>query len=225
MARRTLDQQYYAIEAAHCYNILLDQREIFLSGEVDEEGELGSGFIKNLRLLVGKDSKKPIVVHQHSLGGDWCTGMMIRDAIAQCPAPIIFVCHGLAASMGSIIPMGCLKHGDAYRINMPSCDWLIHEGYTGVSWSHTHKQAQSGIEWEKRLRTDMLDWFVLAGKGGEKWKDWTDRRIRTALIKKLDSKEDWWLDARQAVEYGFADAVMGDEGFESIEAILSHWKE
>lgn len=224
MPRRTLDQHHSAIEAAHSYNIILDQREIFLKGEVDTDGELGDAFLKNLRILLGKDKKRPIVIHQHSLGGDWACGVMIRDAIATCPAPIVFICHGITASMGSVIPMGCVQHGDAYRINMPSCDWLIHDGTTDITNDHTYKQSVSWAEWEKRTRIDMMNWYVAACIKGPRFKGWSEKMVRKEIISKLDAKEDWWLTAREAVEHGFADAVLGDEGFESIDTILEHWQ-
>ena len=222
MTKRTLDQAHSAVEAAHCYNILLDSREIFVHGETDEWGDMGDSFLKNLRILLSRNAIDPIVIHQHNLGGDWACGMMLRDAIATCPVPIVFICHGIAASMGSIIPMGCHRHKDAYVINMPSADWLLHEGYTDIG-GLTMKQARSWAKWEDRITVEMFDWYVEAFKKGSKCEGWSDTRVRNLITKQLQIREDWWLSAREAVEYGLADAVMGDEGFESVETILKHW--
>lgn len=222
--RRSLDQQHSIIEAGHCYGVLLDTREIFIRGEVDGEGELGNAFSINLRILLSKSKEQPIVIHQHSLGGDWSCGMMIYDSIVTCPAPIIFVCHGIAASMGSIIPMACVEHGNAYRINMPNCDWLIHDGTTDICDAHTYKQSKAWGNWEERTRKSMLDWYVESCKEGEFHSGKTDNQIRAYIKKQLDNKEDWWLSSREAVEHGFADAVMGDEGFESINVIKGCWQ-
>jgi len=221
--RRSLDQQHSIVEAGHCYGVLLDTREIFIYGEVDGEGELGNSFVTNMRILLSKSAIKPIVIHQHSLGGDWCTGMMIFDSILSCPAPIIFVCHGLAASMGSIIPMSCIKHGNAYIVNMPNCDWLIHDGTTDISDGLTMKQARSWAVWEERNTKTMREWYVDACSKGREYQGKNKSQIRAKIKSKLNSDEDWWLTSREAVDHGFADAVLGDAGFESIEIIKNHW--
>lgn len=222
--RRSLDQQHSIVEAAHGYGVILDTREIFLYGEVDAEGVLGNQFITNMRILLSKSSSKPIVIHQHSLGGDWCTGMMIFDSILSCPCPIIFICHGIAASMGSIIPMACVSHGDAYIINMPNCDWLIHDGTTDISEGLTMKQARSWASWEERNTKTMREWYVQACSRGKVFEGKTKPQIRARIKSRLNLDEDWWLTAREAVDHGFADAVLGDENFESIISIKQHWQ-
>ena len=217
--RRNLDQQHSIVEAVHSYGIILDSREIFISGEVDGEGLLGNYFLANMRILLSRSTTDPIIIHQHSLGGDWSCGMMVYDSITSCPCPIIFVCHGLAASMGSIIPMACVEHGNAYRINMPNCDWLIHDGTTDISDGLTIKQSKSWAKWEDRTRNTMMDWYLSACKNGDFYAGKTDRQIKAYIKKQLDNKEDWWLSARESVQHGFADAVLGDEGYESISVI------
>jgi len=221
MPRRNLDQQHSIVEAAHEYNIMLDSREIFLHGEVGED--LSKGFLTNLQILLSRTDEAPITIHQFGLGGDWCSGVAIFDAITLCPCPIVFVCHGIAASMSSIIPMACSQREQAYCINMPNCDWLIHDGTTGIMQDMTHKQAQSWSEWEKRLKEDTLDWYTLSCSEGEVYKNRSDKQIRASIKQKLDSKEDWWLTAREAVEHGFADAILGDEGFASLKEIRSEF--
>lgn len=221
--RRTLDQHHSIIEAAHDYGIMLDGRELFYYGEVDGDGELGNHFLTNMRILISKSSTKPIIIHQHSLGGDWACGMMIFDAVVTCPCPIVFVCHGLAASMGSIIPMSCIQHPDAYIINMPNCDWLIHDGTTGILPSLTYKQSRSWGEWEKRTRDIMINLYVKACRRGKFHKGRSEKQIKAYIKRQLDSKEDWWLTPEEAVEHGFADAVLGDKDFETIQVIKGHW--
>jgi ATP-dependent protease ClpP protease subunit len=35
----------------------------------------------------------------------------------------------------------------------------------------------------------------------------------------MREKVDWWMDAEEAVFYGFADGVLGQEGFENLDKI------
>lgn len=221
--RRSLDQQHSIVEAAHGYGVILDTREIFLYGGVDEEGILGNQFITNMRILLSKSHSQPIVIHQHSLGGDWACGMMIFDSIKTCPCPIIFICHGIVASMGTVIPMACIGRED-YIISMPNCDWMIHDGTTGIHSGLTMKQARSWASWEERVSKSMREWYVEACSKGEKFEGKSRSQIRAKIKSKLDADEDWYLSPREAVEYGFAHAVLGDEGFESVESIKKHWQ-
>ena len=221
--RRSLDQEHSIIEAGHYYGVLLDTREIFIHGDFNIDGETGTKFVTNISILLNRSKDKPIIIHQHSNGGDWNCGMMIFDAIVACPCPIIFICHGIAASMGSIIPMACKKHGDAYIINMPNCEWLIHDGTTGINTEHTIKQSRSWGEREEHIRKLMMDWYADSCVGGKIFEGKSKSQVKQVIKRHLDKKVDWWLTAREAVEYGFADAVLGDEGFESIANIKKHW--
>ena len=94
------------VSEAHEHDILVLSREIFLHGEInDEDGEdaginstISNRFLKNLQILESIDHN-PITIHQHSVGGEWESGMMIYDAIQQSMSSFIFICHGIAASM------------------------------------------------------------------------------------------------------------------------------
>lgn len=216
------------MQGLHDYNVLIDTREIFLHGDIGEIEDTGvnhimaNTLIKNIRLLE-THNMSPIVIHQHSIGGDWNSGMAIFDAIANCKCRILFVCHGEASSMGSIIPQACVEHGDAYRVMMPDCDMLIHEGYTTVAG--THKQAQSYADVGKRIRERMMSIYANACINSKFFKDkkYDERKIVRFLQDKMDAKEDWWMTSREAVNFGFSDAVMGDAGYETIDSILKSW--
>jgi len=222
--RTTADQHKSIVETVHAYDILIENREIFLFGEIDDNGDLCKSFLKNIKILINRSDISPIIIHQYSIGGDWTSGMVIFDAILSCPCPIIFMCHGIASSMGSIIPMACVEHGNAYRINMPNCYWLIHDGTTGISHELTHKQSMSWADWEKELKNKMTDLYVSACKNSKLHKNKSDKQIRAYLKRQLDAKEDGLLSSRDSVEHGFADAVLGDKNFESIKDIKNHWE-
>ena len=223
MPKRTLDQQHSIIEAAHEYNVILDSREIFIKDSIDSDGETGISFVKNLSLLSAKDQKAPIIIHQYNIGGDWSCGMIIFDAIVACSCPIIFLTHGIASSMGAVIPLACIKHDDAYIVTMPHCEWMIHSGTTGITSEHTLKQSKSLGRWEIKQDKLCIDYLVEAGKRGNKNAGKTEKQIRSYVQRQLDTKEDWYLSAREAVDFGLADAVLGDKNFETLENIKSHW--
>ena len=141
---KTNNSDYSYISEAHDNDIIISSREIFLHGHIEEGEDLGIdslisiNFLKNLQILDSINNNS-IIVHQQSIGGEWESGMMIYDAIQQSPSSFIFICHGVAASMGSIIPQAVYQKG--LRLTMPNCYWLIHEGEQSISG--TTKQVKS----------------------------------------------------------------------------------
>lgn len=214
----------YIVDEMHRYNILLESREVFLHAYIDNveddpgvEYRMANNFVKNMLLLNRIDESKPITVHQHSVGGYWCEGMMMYDAIASSAAPVIVVTHGIAASMGSIVPQA----GDL-RISMPNCWWLIHDGTTDISQDFTIKMAKSWHEWEGRTGKQMMEIYAGVCSNGEEFEGKSEAQVKRHITQKFEKKEDWWLTSEEAVNHGFADAVYGSEGHESFDAIKQH---
>ena len=105
--------------------------------------------------------------------------------------------------MGSIIPQAA-----DVRLTMPSCDWLLHEGYTDIDSGLTHRQAKSWAQWEQKTYDKMLEIYVEASN------------LQASRIKSMFSKrEDWWLSAEEAVANGFADAMLGERDYDSIDSV------
>ena len=220
VTKKGRNQKHDIIEEVHSYNLFLDTREIFLHGEEDHENcdsgvdfKMCNRFLKNIKILeaAGDD---PIIVHQHSIGGDWAEGMMIYDLIINCNCHIIFIMHGTACSMGSIIPQAADT-----RIIMPNCTFMIHDGSSGIDG--TYKQIQSNARLEEQMRDIMLDIYGGVCVNGHFFqKEQADiKKTKQYIINKMNEKEDWWLFAREAVAHGFADAVFGDDGYENIDNI------
>jgi len=215
----------YIVDEMHRYNILLEAREVFLHGciEGSEEGDPGvdyrmaTNFVKNMALLDRIDDKMPIVVHQHSVGGGWTEGMMIFDAISTCTCSVIMVTHGIAASMGSIIPQAA-----DLRISMPNCWWLIHDGTTDINSDFTVRMAKSWAGWEEITTKQMMSIYAEVCSHGEVYKDKSESQIKLLIRKQLEKKEDWWLSSEDSVRHGFSDAVWGSDGYESLEIIKQH---
>jgi ATP-dependent protease ClpP protease subunit len=197
-------------------DLSVSTREIYLcgnDGEVDEK--LTMGFLKNLRILESK-SKDPIIVHQYSIGGDWNAGMAMYDAIRNSPCQFVYICYGIAASMGSIIPQAVL--GKGLRVTAENCEWLIHDGSSNVSG--THKQVISGINHSKLALKTMYDIYTDACNDGEFFSDKNKSQVKKHIQYQLNTKEDWIFNGRDAVWYGFADGVLGDEGYQDVLRIL-----
>ena len=46
---------------------------------------------------------------------------------------------------------------------------------------------------------------------GPYWKGKTKQQVSKAIKNKIQSKEDWYLTAEDAVNYGFIDGIIGDK--------------
>jgi ATP-dependent Clp protease protease subunit len=193
----------------------LDNRELFLFGELGgENDDVAPKLLKNIRLLE-QLGNEPIIIHQYSLGGAWDSGMVIYNIIQSCSSHIIFIMHGAACSMGSIIPQAADT-----RIIMPDCTFLVHGGYTGIG-DLTHRQSQSLAELEKKQFDVMLNIYTEAIVDGPYFKesDMDKGKIKRFLIARLEKKEDWWLLSDDVIKFGFADGILTTPGYESIEII------
>ena len=222
VTKKGRNQKHDIIEEIHSYNVFLDTREIFVYGEEGEENEdsgvefrMSNTLLKNVRLLEAAGSG-PIVIYQHSIGGEWADGMLMYDVIASCSCHIIFIMHGTACSMGSIVPQAADT-----RIIMPHCTFMVHSGYTDINSGLTYKQSRSWADMEAYTQEVMLDIYSNVCVNGHLFqKEQADlKKVRKTLEEKMGNKEDWWLFARDTVAYGFADAVLGDDGYENIESI------
>ncbi len=211
--KSTLDE----INLIHDYGICLSTRSIYLKNDEEFDsinGETLISFLKNLSILEAK-SKDPIIIYQYSLGGEWGIGMGVYDAIINSPCKFIYVCYGYAASMGSVMPQAVYNKG--YRLIAKNCSFMIHEGT--VSIDGTNKSALSTIESNNYVTQIMYEVYTNVCTTGNFFKDYKKSHIKTYLKRKLNSKEDWWINSSDAVNYGFMDGILGEDGFTIPELI------
>lgn len=197
-----------SVHELHEYDILIDKREIFLHSFFDHEDngieyKTANTFLKNIRFLESI-SDKPIIIHQHSIGGDFYEGMMIFDAIKQSKCYTIIVLHGQACSMGSLIPQAADK-----RLIMPNCLFMTHFGSISMD-GFTIKQADSFSNAEKYYRDVMLNIYASRCIHGSffKGKNYSEKQVKKYLLFKWNNYEDWYLNPDQAVDLGFCDEVL-----------------
>jgi ATP-dependent protease ClpP protease subunit len=214
------------ISYLHDHNIDILNREIYLHsymGEGEEEGGVdyrsSVKFEKNLRYL-NLLSLEPILVHMHLPGGDWqdCLGMY--DAIKASKADVIILAYAKAESSSSVL----LQAADL-RILMPNTNVLIHYGSFSVDAEHS-KAAAAGIQWNERECDKMVDVFTDRCMNSSicKEKNWKRMMAKKHIVSQLANKCDWILTAQQAVDYGFADGILGTKKFPNIDYLKTYAK-
>jgi len=187
----------------HQYDVNPVSREIYLWDATDIDTAVK--FAKNLRILE-MSSHDPIIIHTYNEGGCWNAGMMMYDAIRQCQLPMFFVCHGMAGSMGSIIPQAVHGFTNCTRLSMPNCEWLVHQG--DLSNGGEYQQVVEAMRQNTAIGKQMIDLYTDVMVDAPVFEDKTRAYVKRFLTNKLEKKTDWWLFADDAVKYGLCDAVL-----------------
>lgn len=210
------DTDLYNIQT---FSIDPKNREIYLHSHVDTDEEYGVEFRpavcfeKNIRYL-NTLSNDPILVHMHMPGGVWEDCFGIFDTITTSSSPIAILAYAKVESASSVLLQAAHK-----RILMPNTHVLIH--YGSLSIDNEHKAALSSIAWSEQESQKMIEIFTdkcLAGPMAQT-KNWKRMMVRKHITSQLDNKSDWILNAREAVEYGFADGVLGDKSYPTIDSL------
>lgn len=205
----------------HSHNLDFKGREIFLHGHHgtfdDDPGveyRMATTFIKNLRIL-DQGSREPILVHMHSLGGNWGDGMAMYDAISVCRSHVTVLVYGQAESMSGIV----LQSADK-RIMMPNSYFMAHFGNSSNEGGFL--DCQNWSKFENVILAAMIDIFAercIKGKYfSEKYKDITETKVERFLKRKMKDG-DWYLTSHEAVYYGFADSVITHKKYGNIDSL------
>jgi ATP-dependent protease ClpP protease subunit len=215
--RRTVSQRSELINDVHEHAVNPDSREIWLHGYVanveDEPGveyRMAVQFEKNIALLTSLSPKDAILVRMHTTGGEWEDGMGIYDAISTCCTHVTILAYGHATSMSSIILQAADK-----RVLMPNTHVMVHHGSQSISSSSSAFIAWG--DWEKRLIDVMVNIYAercAKGPYYSKKKSMTLEKVKIDIQSHMDKKQDWIMDAEEAVDFGFADGIYGYEGWE-----------
>ncbi len=167
-----------------------DRREVYLWGVVDDKSakEVVSKFL----LLDADKPGEEIKFYINSPGGVVTSGMVMYDTMRMMKSPVSTICMGLAASMGSILLSGGVKgkrfiypHGEV-MIHQPSLGGFIR----GVS-------ADLEIQAVQTKKVKEIGAKILAQNCG---------KTMEQIMKDFD--RDYWMDAKEAIEYGIVDGIV-----------------
>lgn len=168
----------------------LEERKIFFWGEVSDKSCREA--TEKLLYLEADEPGKEITILLNSPGGSITSGMALFDTMKAISSPLKIIVMGMAASMGSILLCAAPK---GKRFIMPHARVLIHQPLiTGRMMGPAvdlHIQAQ---EMEK-LREELNR--ILAEASGQPLEK----------IEK-DSDRDFYLNAKESIEYGLADEII-----------------
>lgn len=170
------------------YSRLLNERIIFLGEDVNEH--TANIVVAQLLHLAYEDSKKDIKLYINSPGGSVYDGLAIYDTIQFITPDVQTIGIGLQASMGAFLLSSGTK---GKRFALPSSRIMIHQPSSGTQG----KVSDQEIALKESLYLKQQLNEILAKNTGQK----------LSKIEK-DVDRDFWMSAKEAVEYGIVDQVI-----------------
>ncbi|KGE72413.1 ATP-dependent Clp endopeptidase proteolytic subunit ClpP [Spirochaeta lutea] len=170
------------------YSRLLKDRIIFLDGEIhDVNADL---IVAQLLFCESVDPDKDISLYINSPGGSVTAGLAIYDTIQYIRPDVQTICMGQAASMGAVL---LASGAPGKRLALPSSRVLIHQ-----PWGGAQGQASDiGIQAKEILRLKQMLISIFSKHTGKPEEQIT-----------RDMERDYFLGAKESVEYGIVDRVL-----------------
>lgn len=167
---------------------LLDARVLMCTGPVTEKmaREMTS------RLLVHEaiDPNKPVTVFINSPGGSADSGFAIYDILRFVSTPIRTVVNGLCASAGILVHLA----GDpGQRFALPESRFMIHQPSTAGQGTASDLDITAKEVMKLRVRYNRII---------------ADACKRTPEQVIEDAHRDFWLNSKEALEYGLINAIV-----------------
>ncbi|GMW00260.1 MAG: ATP-dependent Clp protease proteolytic subunit [Candidatus Hydrogenedentota bacterium] len=170
------------------YSRLLADRIIFMGMPIDDY--VANYIIAQMLFLEAEDPDKDIQLYVNSPGGSVTAGLAIYDTMQYIKPEVSTICLGQAASMGAVLMAAGTK---GKRFALPYSRFLLHQPMGGI------RGQASDIEIQAReiVRIgEMIDEILVRHTG------------QPVDVIRRDSDRDFFMGAREALEYGLIDEVL-----------------
>ena len=170
------------------YSLLLKERIIMLFTAINDQ--VANVIIAQLLYLEREDPDKDISMYIQSPGGVISSGLAIYDTMNLIRPAVSTICVGMAASMATVLLCSGAK---GKRYALPNSTIHMHQPLGGAQGQASDILiAAREIERQKEILND-----ILVSHTGQ-------------LLEKVthDTDRDFYLDPKQAVEYGLVDEVI-----------------
>ena len=182
-----LEERQLNVTQMDVFSRLMMDRIIFLCTEVNDY--TANVIQAQLLYLDSVDSERDINIYLNTPGGSVYAGLGIYDTMQFIGSKVATICTGMAASMGAVLLVAGEK---GMRAALPHSRVMIHQPLGGI-------QGQaSDIEITAREILKLKDelYQIISDHSGQ-----TMDKIRQ------DADRDYWMTAKEALEYGMIDKV------------------
>jgi ATP-dependent Clp protease protease subunit len=168
-------------------------RDVYLIGDIEKDTARTA--IERIRELAS-ESRAPITLYLNTAGGNVTDGLALHDAVQQIVADgrqVTIVVQGMAYSMGSVVLQAATP---GRRLCFPHSWIMIHEPAKWAGWQSTTAAAQH-LERLKQMQSQI--YRILSARSGKPLRQ----------IIRDTKRNDFYLDAMKALEYGLIDQILG----------------
>ena len=182
-----VDRKDGAERSYDLYSRLMEDRIIFLNGEIDDA--VANTIVAQLIYLEGKDSSKDIRLYINSPGGSVTAGLAIYDTMNYIHCDVSTICVGMAASMGAFLLSSGAK---GKRFALKNSEIMIHQPLGGARGQASDIKIQA--EHILKIKAKLNE--ILAKNTGKSVEE-----------VEMDTDRDNYLSADEALAYGIVDQV------------------
>ena len=182
-----IEERKLNVAAMDVFSRLMMDRIIFLGTEIDD---YTSNVIQAQLLYLNSQDKADISLYINSPGGVVYDGLGIYDTMQFVDCDVSTTCVGMAASMASILLCAGAK---GKRAALPHSRIMIHQPMGGI------RGQASDIEIEAKQILKLKDelYHIIA-----------DHSNKTRKQIEADADRDYWMTAKEAMDYGMIDQVL-----------------
>jgi ATP-dependent Clp protease protease subunit len=183
-----IEERQMNIATMDVFSRLMMDRIIFLGVAIDDY--VANIIQAQLLFLESVDAEKDIQIYLNTPGGSVYAGLGIYDTMQYINPNVATICTGMAASMGAVLLCAGEK---GKRTALPHSRVLIHQPMGGVSGQAsdieiTHNEIQ-------KLKKELYE--IISKHSNKTYKQiWKD------------SDRDYWMTAKEALEYGMIDEIL-----------------
>jgi ATP-dependent Clp protease, protease subunit len=170
------------------YSLLLRERIVMLNMPINDQ--VANVVISQLLYLDREDPDKDISLYIHSPGGVVTAGLAIYDTMQLIRPEVSTICLGMAASMATILLTAGAK---GKRFALPHSTIHMHQVLGGAQG----QAADIVIAAKEIMRLDDIIRNIMVKHTGQ-----TMEKIQH------DTDRDYYLNPKQAIEYGLIDQVL-----------------
>jgi len=170
------------------YSRLLNDRVVFLGGEVNEDS--ANLIVAQLVHLESDDPDKDIHLYINSPGGSVYAGLAIYDTMQFIKPDVQTICYGIAMSMGSLLLAGGAA---GKRMALPNSRILIHQASGGFQGQASDIEIHAREVLALRARIDEI---------------YAKHTTQSVERVHADMDRDRFFTGEEAVAYGLVDRVL-----------------
>jgi len=188
ITREVIESTNYGERSYDVFSRLLKERIIFVGTPIDDQ--IANLIVAQLLFLNHEDPEREIQMYINSPGGVIYAGLAIYDTMQMISNPISTVAVGVTASFGTVLLTAGTK---GRRYALPNATIHMHQPLGGAQGQATDIEIQA----KQILRLKALLLGIMSKHTGQPLE-----------VIEHDSDRDYYLDAKQAVEYGLVDQVL-----------------